>query len=41
MSGAAPPKEFSGARLEIYTVPAGRRFGRIYMDRYPNPLGFG
>lgn len=41
MAGVLPPKAFASARLEIHTVPPGRRFGRIYMDRYPNPLGFG
>lgn len=29
------------ADLKIHTVPAGQRFGRIYLDRYPDPLGFG
>ncbi|SIT56163.1 RES domain protein [Mesorhizobium prunaredense] len=36
-----PPKGFAGSRLQIHTVPAGVGFGRIYMDRYPDPLGFG
>lgn len=36
-----PPKGFAGASLQIYEVPAGRRFGRIYLGRYPDPLGFG
>jgi len=41
MSGALPPKGFSSARSEMHTVSIGRRFRRIYMDRYPDPLGFG
>jgi hypothetical protein len=36
-----PPKSFANASLRIHTAPAGLRFGRIYMDRYPEPLGFG
>jgi hypothetical protein len=38
---AVPPKGFAGAGLRIHEVPAGQRFGRIYLDRYPDPLGFG
>ena len=29
------------ARLAIHTVWLGERFGRIYGDRFSNPLGFG
>lgn len=36
-----PPKDFARAKLQIHRVAAGLRFGRIYMDRYPDPLGFG
>ena len=41
MAGVRPPAGFAEARLEIHTVPAGERHGRIYMARYPNPLGYG
>jgi hypothetical protein len=27
--------------LELHTVQPGERFGRIYVDRYPDPLGYG
>ena len=36
---ALPPSDFSTARLEIRTIPAGARFGRISRWKYPNPLG--
>lgn len=36
-SGAAG----SAARLDICDIPSGSRFGRIYFDRFPDPLGFG
>jgi RES domain len=41
MAGTPPAADFAKAVLEIETVPAGRRFGRIYLGSYPNPLGFG
>lgn len=41
MARTPPPADFANAILEIETVPAGQRFGRIYLDSYPNPLGFG
>jgi hypothetical protein len=41
MAGVLPPKAFAKAHLRIHTVSAGQRFGRIYMDCYPDPLGFG
>jgi hypothetical protein len=41
MAGTPPPADFAKAALELETVSAGRRFGRIYLDRYLNPLGFG
>ena len=41
MAKVLPPKDFASASLKIHTVPAGLRFGRIYVDRYPDPLGFG
>lgn len=39
--GALPPPEFAAADLVTETLPRGTRFGRIYLDRYPDPLGFG
>jgi hypothetical protein len=36
-----PPKDFAGAILQLYDVPVGQRFGRIYLGRYPDPLSFG
>lgn len=41
MAKVLPPEGFAGANLNIYEVPAGRQFGRIYLARYPDPLGFG
>ena len=41
MAKVLPPKGFAGASLELHEVPAGQRFGRIYLRRYPDPLGFG
>lgn len=41
MPATKPPPGFKKAELDIDTVPAGTRFGRIYMDAYPDPLGFG
>ncbi|MER9648698.1 RES family NAD+ phosphorylase [Mesorhizobium sp. M0199] len=41
MMKVLPPKGFAGSSLQIHTVPAGLRFGRIYLDRYPDPLGIG
>jgi len=36
-----PPTGFAGARLQFHEEPASRRFGRVYLGRYPDPLGFG
>lgn len=36
-----PPPDFDGISLSLRTVPAGSRFGRIYLKRYPAPLGIG
>lgn len=36
-----PPPNFDGASLSLRTVSAGSRFGRIYLRRYPEPLGIG
>lgn len=41
MVGIRPPPGFANSRLELHTVPPGERFGRIYADRFPNPLGYG
>lgn len=43
MAGTRPTPAFAGAALELepVPVPAGRGFGRIYLDRYPDPLGYG
>lgn len=41
MTKVLPPKGFAGAGLQIHQVPAGERFGRIYLGRYPDPLGLG
>lgn len=36
-----PTSAFKSAPLETTIIPQGRRFGRIYLDRYPDPLGVG
>lgn len=36
-----PTAAFSRVALEIEHVDPGERFGRIYFDRFPEPLGFG
>lgn len=36
-----PPDDFAQAELSLAIVPAGRRYGRIYLSRFPDPLGFG
>ncbi len=41
MSGLQPPGNFSSAQLRLHTVQTGERFGRIFLARYPDPLGFG
>ncbi|MBY5324329.1 RES family NAD+ phosphorylase [Rhizobium leguminosarum] len=41
MAGIKPPIGFEHFPLDIETVPAGRRFGRIYGSAFPDPLGFG
>lgn len=41
MTKVLPPAEFATARLRLHKVPAGQRFDRIYLSRYPDPLGFG
>lgn len=39
--GIRPQAAFAKARLRFHTVAPGKRFGRIYLDRYPDPLAFG
>lgn len=41
MAGIKPPAGFERQRLDIETIPSGRRFGRIYASVFPDPLGFG
>lgn len=38
MAAKDPPAK---SLLELHTVAAGERFGRIYLGRYPSPLGYG
>jgi len=41
-SWAVPfPGSFTGVTLELYTIRLGQRFGRIYHEHYPDPLGLG
>jgi hypothetical protein len=39
--GPLPTAGFARVDLDLSAVPAGRRFGRIFLDRYPDPLGYG
>lgn len=41
MSKVRPPDDFAKQNLVLHEVGAGERFGRIFMGRYPDPLGFG
>lgn len=41
MAKVLPPAGFEKASLHLHTVKHGLRFGRIYLARYPDPLGFG
>ena len=41
MPGVGPPEGFADARLETHVAPVGQQFGRIYLGRYPDALGFG
>jgi hypothetical protein len=41
MTGTKPPAGFEHFPLDIETVSAGRRFGRIYASAFPDPLGYG
>jgi hypothetical protein len=41
MSQPRPTAEFNNVKLETVEVSAGKHFYRLYLDRYPDPLGFG
>lgn len=41
MAAIRPPPGFENSPLDIETVRAGRRFGRIYASAFPDPLGYG
>ena len=41
MVGSRPTAAFAQVELETATITAHQRFGRLYLDRYPDPLGFG
>jgi RES domain len=41
MSQSRPTPEFAKVKLETATVSAGERFYRLYLDIYPDALGFG
>ena len=41
MRGLRPTRAFSRVTLDLATIKPAERFGRIYHERYPNPLGFG
>lgn len=40
MSQPRPKSRFNKVKLETVTVSAGERFYRLYLDVYPDPLGF-
>lgn len=41
MADVLPPAGFEKTSLHLHTVAIGLRFGRIFLARYPDPLGFG
>ncbi len=41
MAASGPPSGFAGVALDLATINAGARFGRVYLSRYPDPLGYG
>lgn len=41
MAAAGPPSGFGGVALDLATISPGARFGRIYLNRFPDPLGYG
>ncbi len=36
-----PTASFNQVKLQLESIPAGRKFYRLYPARYPDPLGFG
>ncbi len=41
MAKVLPPRGIVGASLRLHAVTPGRRFGRISLSTYPDPLGYG
>lgn len=41
MAGRTPASSFATISLDLATVAPGERFGRIYLTRHPDALGFG
>ena len=41
MAVLAPTSSFAAVSLDLTTVGPGERFGRIYLGRYLDPLGYG
>jgi len=41
MGGLRPTKVFTDVTLDLAAIKPAEQFGRIYHERYPNPLGFG
>ncbi|GJD97664.1 RES family NAD+ phosphorylase [Methylobacterium iners] len=41
MAAAGPPSGFAGIALDLATISPGARFGRVYLSRFPDPLGYG
>jgi hypothetical protein len=39
--GLRPPADFDRTKLNLGLLPPYARYGRIYQQRYPNPLGYG
>jgi len=40
VAGLAPTSSFAAVSLDLTTVGPGERFGRIYLGRHPDPLGY-
>lgn len=41
MAPREPPPGFAKAALDLTRIPAGQLFGRIYHQRFTDPLGYG
>jgi hypothetical protein len=41
VAGSAPTPQFARVTLDLATIGAGERFGRIYLNRHPRSLGVG